>query len=230
MRPCSLGFESVLVSPTRRSARLHHHARSRGAARAGRFTPATVGISLILAERGEGTQPVSTVVSDSAAGARRSSLSCAAVIVVLFCGGCSAPTDPERPAVDALEIVFSPFQRQQLMPGGFLFVEATPVDWSYRLPSERYLPVVVTSSAGESEQMRLHRAICGLESRQSHLCRLFSVTISVRERLRLRRLASHDAICPFPAQRRICGACSRLGFGGRCADSIRRTSCWCAAL
>ena len=61
--------------------------------------------------------------------------------------------------------------------GGFLFVEATPVDWNFRLPSDRYLTVTVTSSSGEFEEMRLRRAICGLESGQSYACRFFSVSM-----------------------------------------------------
>lgn len=104
----------------------------------------------------------------------------AAISVALASMGvnCASPTAPDRPADDAPEIQFSDFQSARLFPGGFLFIEARPLDWAYRLPANRYLIASVTTSAGESEEMRLKRSICGLESGQSYLCRFFSVSVA----------------------------------------------------
>lgn len=127
----------------------------------------------------------------------------AAIAVALTSlASCASPTTPDRPAEDTPEIQFSDFQPERLIPGGFLFIEARPQDWAYRLPSNRFLVVSVTTSAGESEVMRLKRAICGLESGQSYLCRFFSISVATGSDVRAltASLASRNARFSLIAQ------------------------------
>ena len=93
------------------------------------------------------------------------------VVAILACGvGCGSPTAIERPAVVRPELKFGDFQRGRMRDGGIVFVEMMPIDWGYRLQAGEYLPITVTSRAGEAEDLRLRRTVCGLESGQSYAC------------------------------------------------------------
>lgn len=103
------------------------------------------------------------------------SLPLAIVTYGLACGSPAAPAEREtavRPALQFLE-----FQRGRMRDGGIVFVEMAPIDTSFRLAPGEYLPITVTSRAGESEEVRLRPEVCGLETGQSYVCNFFSLSV-----------------------------------------------------
>lgn len=109
------------------------------------------------------------------AAARAAALSMAIVCCSL---ACSSPVTPEREASVRPELRFLEVQNGRMRDGGILFVEMAQVDTGYRLPTNEYLPVTVTSPAGESEALRLRREICGLETGNAYICHFFSVSVA----------------------------------------------------
>jgi hypothetical protein len=108
--------------------------------------------------------------------------------------------------------------------GGIMFVEMAPTDTSFRLALGEYLPITVTSRAGESEDLRLRPKVCGLESGQAYLCNFFSVSVQsghdVRERESdIQRLnARLSLIAPTPTY----GSAYAFGDWNRTMSSVRK--------
>jgi hypothetical protein len=99
------------------------------------------------------------------------------IALALYGLACSSPVEPEGLAAVRPELWFFELQRGRMRDGGILFVEMAPIDTSFRLATNEYLAVSVTSPAGESETLRLRRAICGLEEGQAYACRFLSISV-----------------------------------------------------
>ena len=80
-------------------------------------------------------------------------------VCVAFLLSCSEPTGPPRPLDAAPEIarlsILSEVNRH-----GALLVEAVPTDSSFRLPTNRFVAAIVTTSRGDTETIALQRLLC----------------------------------------------------------------------
>ena len=145
--------------------------------------------------------------------------------VAVFGMACGSPlAPPERLAAMRPELQFLEFQRGRMRDGGIVFVEMAPTDTSFRLAPGEYLPITVTSRAGESEDLRLRSEICGLESGQSYLCNFLSVSVQSGHDVReieadMQRLnARLTLVAPTPTY----GSAYAFGDWNRTMSSVRK--------
>jgi len=103
-----------------------------------------------------------------------------------LCVACESGTEPEREAAVRPELRYIELQRGRMRDGGILFVEMFTVDPHYRLGTNEYLPLVVTTDVGEREALRLKNEICSGPQGGNVICGFF--TVQVNEGLDIRAI------------------------------------------